>query len=400
MGTIPLLDLAAERADILEQLRDALFHVGFVYIKNHGIQGSTISNLIDGLPALFDLPVDEKKKLSQLNSPHFLGYIGLAEETTEGQGDLREKFDFATELDAVWVDPSKGQANGNGAAASENTRARDTISARSGRDFTRPFWRLRGPNQWPPESTLPGFRTALTAYHDALEELSYRFVHLVEEAFGIPVGTFDHFFQPDVTRKETYLRPQHRMKLLKYPPAPHGAVGQGVGAHKDSTGWLTFLYQLPGQAGLEVLAADGEWISAPPIPGTFVVNFGNAFEAATDGAVKATVHRVRAPPAEKGDRYSVPFFMGLPLDLTVSEVREGIPESVKRMRREKEGGRAVGLQIGSANGDKHNHINEISSFLDERWDGLGESQLKKWIRSHVDVGTKWYGGELVDFYLK
>ena len=44
---------------------------------------------------------------------------------------------------------------------------------------------------------------------------------------------------------------------------------------------------------MEVVNASGEWIPAPPIEGTFVVNFGNAFEAATDGAVKATIHRVK-----------------------------------------------------------------------------------------------------------
>lgn len=86
--------------------------------------------------------------------------------------------------------------------------------------------------------------------------------------------------------------PQHRIKLIKYPPSTNSRRGQGVGAHKDSSGWLTFLYQAGEEEGLEVVSASGEWIPAPPIEGTFVVNFGNAFEAATDGAVKATVHRV------------------------------------------------------------------------------------------------------------
>ena len=87
--------------------------------------------------------------------------------------------------------------------------------------------------------------------------------------------------------------PQHRIKIIKYPPSTDSCQGQGVGAHKDSSGWLTFLYQAGEEEGLEVVSASGEWISAPPIEGTFVVNFGNAFEAATDGAVKATVHRVK-----------------------------------------------------------------------------------------------------------
>jgi hypothetical protein len=245
-------------------------------------------------------------------------------------------------------------------------------------------------------------------YHDALSTLSYNFVHLVEEAFGIPIGTFDKLFFPrssstasssssnsassptssqpssttDEDRSDTFLPPQHRIKLLKYPSTTSG--GQGVGPHKDSSGWLTFLYQPdPTSSGLEVLSNTNTWMPAPPIPGTFVVNFGNAFEAATEGAVRATIHRVIAPTTR--DRYSIPFFMGLPLDLTVSEIREFIPEDVRALRREKDGDGAVG--------------DAVSPFLDKRWDCLGESQLRKWIRSHEDVGRKWYGDEVCGYYL-
>ena len=111
------------------------------------------------------------------------------------------------------------------------------------------------------------------------------------------------------------------------------------------------------------------------------INFGNAFEAATEGAVKATTHRVIAPCPDSNVRYSIPFFQGLPLDMTVSEVRSYIPEHVRRLRRE----------VG---GDEDG----VSSFLDPRWDSLGESQLRKWIRSHKDVGLKWYGKDAVEYY--
>lgn len=134
-------------------------------------------------------------------------------------------------------------------------------------------------------------------YHDEVQALSYRFVHLVEEAFGIAIGTFDAFFLPRQSASSSthsgYIPPQHRIKLIKYPPSPNGNRGQGVGAHKDSSGWLTFLYQVGQEEGLEVLNPKGDWVAAPPLEGTFVVNFGNAFEAATEGAVKATVHRVK-----------------------------------------------------------------------------------------------------------
>lgn len=396
---IPILNLSwaddpTTKPQLLRQLHAALFDVGFLYVVNHGVPPATINNVTDLLPSLFALPSEKKASLSKLNSAHFLGYSGFAEETTLGKQDLREQFDYATELPEVWQGPnenvvderfssneskSSGQVNGNDSSSTKN--------------FNQLYWRLRGPNQWPDECTLPGFRKALSDYHDEVEALSYRLVHLIEEAFEIPVGTFDHFFgrqshtitkttNGDTLPCRTYLPPQHRIKLLRYPPSPADSqtAGQGVGAHKDSSGWLTFLYQVGNEEGLEVLSSSDEWIRAKPIPNSFVVNFGNAFEAATEGAVKATIHRVIAPGPKSNVRYSIPFFMGLPLDMTVSEVRQYIPEKVRSLRNQAEGGDAV------------------SSFLDPRWDSLGESQLRKWIRSHQEVGEKWYGKEVVAYY--
>ena len=374
MASIPVLDLSwandpDRKPKLLDQLRAALFEVGFLYIVNHGVDSNIIEALTDRLPDLFALPDEQKAALSKLNSPHFLGYSGFAEEPTLGKQDLREQFDFATELPVVYDE-------------SGDTAVTDCGSGQ--RDFTQLYWRLRGPNQWPLENSVPGFRKAFTHYHDAVQELSYRFVHLVEEAVGIPIGTFDHFFglansqsasTEDESRLRTFLPPQHRIKLLRYPPSQDDAsAGQGVGAHKDSSGWLTFLYQVGEEPGLEVMSSSGNWLPAYPMPNSFVVNFGNAFDAATEGAVKATIHRVISPGPNSNVRYSIPFFQGLPLDMTVSEVRSYIPDEVKRLRK--------------ASGTWHD---ESSSFLDQRWDSLGESQLRKWIRSHRDVATKWYG---------
>ena len=92
------------------------------------------------------------------------------------------------------------------------------------------------------------------------------------------------------------------------------------------------------------------------------MNFGNAVEAATEGSVRATVHKALTPTDR--ERYSIPFFMGLPLDLTVSEVRGFMPEDVRALRRKREGEEAV-------------RKTAVSGFLDPRWDSLGESQLRK-----------------------
>jgi hypothetical protein len=81
--------------------------------------------------------------------------------------------------------------------------------------------------------------------------------------------------------------------------------------------------------------------------------------------------------------------MGLPLDLTVSQIRSYIPESVKSLRN---------TANFTKSGDKSPQ-GRVSDFLDPRWDSLGDSQLRKWIRSHEDIGRKFYGDEVVQFYL-
>jgi len=153
--SIPLLDLSLatseNRSILLDQLRNALYNVGFLYIKNHGVPQSTISALTDLLPPLFDLSLESRASLSKSNSPHFLGYSGFAEETTLGEKDLREQFDYATELPVVWQ--GYGKKNDLGQSSSGRTR-----------DFSRLYWRLRGPNQWPSERELPGFREALVEF--------------------------------------------------------------------------------------------------------------------------------------------------------------------------------------------------------------------------------------------
>ncbi|KAJ2968416.1 hypothetical protein NUW54_g13225 [Trametes sanguinea] len=122
---------------------------------------------------------------------------------------------------------------------------------------------------------------------------------------------------------------QHRSKIVKYPARKEGESDQGVGPHFDG-GFLTFLLQASDHPGLQVQNLSGQWIDAPPIPGTFVVNIGKALETVTQGLARATSHRVLSPPPGSTPRYSIPFFQNIAQGICVGDfVLEFKPEILK-----------------------------------------------------------------------
>ncbi|KAF3037280.1 hypothetical protein E8E11_002092 [Didymella keratinophila] len=272
--SIPVIDLGAandlvERQRIVAELRHVLLNVGFLYVRGHGVPKTVIRDLVKTLPVLFNLSSEVKEEVALQNSPHFLGYSAAGAETTAGKIDCREQFELATELEDDW---------GEARPLAERLRV---------------------------ACAYPSLRPIVEAYINALTRLSEDFLELVAEALYLP----SHRFHP-------FLSDQHRLKLVQYPGGLEG--GQGVGPHKDSSGWWTFLLQAspPHVKGLQVVNRSGDWIDVPNIPGTFVVNIGQGFEVVTNGVCKATTHRVLSSPEE---RYSVPFFQGLRQDLTKDE---------------------------------------------------------------------------------
>lgn len=128
---------------------------------------------------------------------------------------------------------------------------------------------------------------------------------------AVPLGKDPDFFSTWLDNSLSTLR------LLHYPvdagseQAEH-AVRLSCTPHTDS-GILTLLHQ-DDTGGLEILNASGDWIPAPYIPGTIVVNVGDLMARVSRCQLKATMHRVRAPPPNSGassacsGRLSVPFF--------------------------------------------------------------------------------------------
>ena len=75
-----------------------------------------------------------------------------------------------------------------------------------GRELPRAEGRpLQGPNVWPDEALVPGFRGAMSAYHAALVALGDRMLRLLALALRLPPGWFADKFHESVAT----LRPLH-----------------------------------------------------------------------------------------------------------------------------------------------------------------------------------------------
>ena len=128
---------------------------------------------------------------------------------------------------------------------------------------------------------------------ERLDGVATRLLRAWAEALGAPSDTFDAVFE----------RPSPHLKIARYPGVAAATPAQGVGAHKD-LGVLPLLSVADGKAGLQV-EKDGGPLDVVLPYGAFVVNIGALLEIATDGYLKATLHRV-VSPAPGTERISIP----------------------------------------------------------------------------------------------
>ncbi|KAH7273671.1 hypothetical protein FSOLCH5_001442 [Fusarium solani] len=350
--SIPILDLAAARdpatkPGFLKELRHALMEVGFLYLKNVGIPDEVFQRVIDLGKGFFDIPEEEKLKIEMKNAPSFLGYSRLSAEITAGEIDHREQIDLSTEHPI----PKEGS----------------------------PLYRnLLAPNQWPAEESIPGFRSTYTDYINRMGDISIYFTSLIAEAIELPSDAFSKYFDADQ---------QHKLKIVKYPDLAElgrggDAQGQGVGPHKDSM-LTSYLLQATSHKGLQVQNVRGEWIDCEPIPGTLVVAIGQGLEALTQGVCVSTTHRVLSPAAGSGARFSIPFFQGVRMDAEFEDLEKvgvgRVPESVREQRQ----------QIVERNGGRIDDV-EFTFRAGGVSKTLGEATLRNRVKSHQDVGERWY----------
>jgi isopenicillin N synthase-like dioxygenase len=323
--SIPLLDLShfdaggRSQAEFLSHLRAAARDVGFFYVTGHGVEPQLLRDLMDLSRCFFALPDADKLAIEMVNSPHFRGYNRVAWERTRGAPDWREQIDIGAERPALPQNPGM------------------------------PAWtRLQGPNQWP--ASLPALRPVILRWQTGAMEVLARLLR----AFALALGQTQDALEP-LYRNE----PHYLIKLIRYPGRDSTASDQGVGTHKDA-GLLTLLLQ-DNRSGLQVETARG-WVEVTPRPGTFVVNIGELLELASDGYLRATLHRVIAPPPGT-ERISVAFFLGARLDAIVPLLQ--LPP-------------ALAAQARGPESDPNNPL----------FRSVGQNYLKGRLRSHPDVAHR------------
>lgn len=161
---------------------------------------------------------------------------------------------------------------------------------------------LRGPNRHP---SMPGWESLMEQHYVDMQALALTLLRAITVALGIERDFFD-------TR---FVEPVSVLRMIHYPPC-HTASSeeqQGAGAHTDY-GRITLLYQ-DAAGGLQVRNVKGEWIDAPPIDRTFVVNLGDMMMRWRNDRYLSTPHRVISPLGV--DRYSMPFFAEPPPDTAI-----------------------------------------------------------------------------------
>lgn len=271
---IPVIDVSAIHGtdphalgQLAQEFRQTYGSTGFGYIRNHGIDTALIDRVFAASARFHALPRDQKMQV-ELDANH-RGFIPI---------------NTSTDVNSKLADVKRpNQSESFIVMREDGPDAPDVVSGAY----------LAGPNQWP---ELVGFREDVMAYQDALSGLGRKLMRVAAASLGTDPGELSAAFE----------RPTTWLRLLFYPPTTpiEGEEVFGSAPHTDF-GCLTILAQ-DDIGGLQVQTPGGNWIDAPKIPGTFVVNVGDMLHRWSNGKLLSTPHRVINRSGK--ERFSCPFF--------------------------------------------------------------------------------------------
>ena len=247
------------------ELHKALQDIGFIYIKNHGVSEELQSQLFSSARDFFSEDEEKKLSIAMIKAGRaWRGYFPVGTEFTSGIPDQKEGIYFGT----------------------EHTPDSELVQKQTP---------MHGANLWPEGKKYLTFKNQVTSYMESMQHLAQLLMELVSLGLGLSEDYFKKRFED---------HPTTLFRIFHYPSQNNSNLTWGVGEHTDM-GFLTILLQ-DHLGGLEVQRRDGRWVSAPPIPGTLVVNIGDMLQHWTHGIYKANLHRVRNTSNQ--GRLSLPYF--------------------------------------------------------------------------------------------
>mmetsp|Transcript_25223 Transcript_25223/g.68321 ORF Transcript_25223/g.68321 Transcript_25223/m.68321 type:complete len:373 (+) Transcript_25223:71-1189(+) len=299
---VPIVDLShfhesahaaspADRASAAASLDAAATDVGFFYVSIPGLAEAG-DRLLARCREVHALPQAEKDSVMSSKSTH---HRGFSQTWKSGQGSCAMR-------------PGEGPPDPKEAF----------VLGSEGEDLSP----MHGPNQWPSEEVLPGWRDAVQEDRDVFLGAARAIARAMATALadrGTASASEDVF-------AEAMREPPASIVMLRYDPAWRSASGTSrvaCGAHTDC-GFFTLLVQEPGAAPLQVqrgminagvrdragaaVVDEDAWVDAPPLSGHILVNVGDLLSRWTNGKWRSTVHRVMLGSGSNGARHSVAFF--------------------------------------------------------------------------------------------
>ena len=277
--TIAVVDLGPSRegdaaafAQAVRDVGEASRHLGFFFVRQHGVPQALIDRMFEQTERFHALPLERKMAVQALQPS--IGYLPLG-------GQTQRTYEYL-------YGPSKHPDR------SASFYIRHEYAADHPDRLARRAW-IRD-NRWPAD--LPHFRETALEYYDALSSVARRILTLQACALGLP---------PDyLTEHDAFRSGEHTLRLLHYPAADAALEGQyGIGPHCDY-GYGSILAQssLPG---LEVLTRANEWVQAPALAGHLLFNNGDMCQRWTNDTFRSAPHRVINRTGQT--RHSIPFFV-------------------------------------------------------------------------------------------
>ncbi|WVZ22874.1 hypothetical protein V8G54_001418 [Vigna mungo] len=274
--------------EVVRQLDKACTEAGFFYVKGHGVPETLLKEVRDVTRRFFELPYEEKAKIqitpaAGYRFAWFTGYQRIGQNITKGVPDMHEAIDLMDQSRYLalymvrfpqyfifFSDWSLAACMEIWAKLwKEATSALDLLDKGVG------FWSISIQKEdfRLPDTYIIRFDPLQFLCSPCRPQYPQQFKVLMEEYIRLCTG-MRLGGSPDEFEGQRAGDPFWVMRLIGYP------------------GLLTLLNQDDDINALQVRNLSGEWISAPPVPGSFVCNIGDMLKIYSNGLYESTLHRV------------------------------------------------------------------------------------------------------------